>query len=198
MRNAERWAFGYNEVYADALWLRVIQDFHVCENAKDGISHREGESHTGWLCSHGWVFKMIDTLTDLAPRWRMPYMVGGTMLSIVVDDKDGATTIFEKGIRQFPDDFNLLYRASYHFIWEEKRPEYAAELLTRAAQNGGPSWFYSLAGKLYSESGKASLAKVVVEDALKTAKTEESRLRLENRLSEINKTLQDEATKKSP
>ena len=196
--NVERWAFGYNEVYADALWLRVIQDFHICENAKDGVAHQRGEKHSGWMCSRGWVYKMLNALTELAPKWKMPYSVGGTMLSIIVDDKDGATEIFEKGLNRFPDDYNLLYRASYHFIWEEKRPDYAAELLLRAARNGGPEWFVSLAGKLYSESGQASLAKSVVEDALKTAKTVEVRERLENRLREINQTLREEAMKKSP
>lgn len=198
MPNPDLWAFGYNEVYADALWLRVIQDLHICENAKDGVAHQKGRSHEGWLCSRGWVYKMIDAITDLAPRWKLPYTIGATTLSILVDDKDGATAIFEKGLRRFPDDYNLLFRASYHFIWEEKRPEYAAELLTRAAKSGGPEWFFSLAGKLYSESGKASLAKAVVEDALRTAKTEEAKSRLESRLDEINETLRKEAMKKSP
>lgn len=194
--NIEKWTFGYNEVLADSHWLRVIQDFHVCENAKDGIAHRAGETHVGYLCAKGWVYKMIDAITDLAPTWKMPYSVGGTMLSIIVDDKDGASAIFNKGLAKFPDDYELLYRASYHFIWEEKQPKYAAELLMRAAKNGGPGWFVSLAGKLYSEAGQAELAKGVLEEALKTAKSDEIKIRLENRLREVNKTLHDEAMKK--
>lgn len=194
--NVERFSFGYNETMADLLWLRVIQDLHVCENAKNGIAHQAGEKHVGWLCERGWVYKMINAITELSPKWRMPYVVGATMLSIVVDDRLGATDIFNKGVARYPDDVNLLYRASYHFIWEEKQPKIAADLLTRAARNGGPKWFYSLAGKLYTQAGQAELAKVIVEDALKTANTPEIKERLENRLREVNNTLHDEAMKK--
>lgn len=192
----ERWVFGYDDIAADTLWLRVIQDLHVCENAKDGIAHREGETHTGWLCERGWVFKMIDAITTLAPNWKLPYTVGATMLSIVVDDRVGATEIFEKGLKIFPDDYNLLYRASYHYTWEEKNPKRAAELLVHAAKHGGPPWFISLAGKLYSEAGQAEIAKVVLEESLKGNNSPEIQARLENRLREVNKTLADEALKR--
>lgn len=184
----ERFAFGYRDTMADLVWLRVIQDIHICENAKDGIAHvAGGPVHSEPVCRLGWVYKMIDAITTLAPKWRLPYSIGAVILSVVVDDREGATRIFEKGIQQFPTDYHLLYNASYHYIWEEKKPERAAELLLTAARNGGPGWFYSLAGKLYSESGQTEIAKGVLEDALKQNLNEQARKRVEFRLKEVEK-----------
>ena len=184
-RGIQRFTFGYDEVMADSFWLRLIQDFHICENAKDGIAHTADRKSTEPMCRQGWVYKMLDAITDLSPLWRLPYATGATMLSIVVDDREGATQLFDKGLKQFPFDYNLNYRAAYHYLWEEKQPEKAAPLLLRAAQAGGPAWMYSLAGKLYSEEGKLDLAIEVMEQGLKDRKNEKSADRIEKRLTEL-------------
>lgn len=200
--NIAKWTFGYNETAADSLWLRVIQDFSVCENAKDGVAHATAEASAASdaiksKCSRGWVFKMLDAITDLAPNWKMPYSLGAIMLSVVVDDRVGATMIFDKGLKQFPMDYNLNYRAAYHYMWEEKAPEKAAPLLLRAAQVGGASWLYALAGKMYSEAGQAELAKGVLENALQETKEgDPGRVRIEKRLSEIEAKIRKESLKK--
>jgi len=177
--------FGYDEVMGDSLWLRLIQDFSVCENAKDGVAHVEGRTSTEPMCKQSWVYQMLNSITDLAPKWRLPYATGAIMLSVVVDDREGASRIFEKGLVHFPNDYNLNYRAAYHFLWEEKVPEKAAKYLMRAAQAGGPSWMYALAGKIYSEEGQLDLAIQVVEDGLKERADEKTLHRLETRLAEL-------------
>ncbi len=181
----QRFTFGYDEVMADTLWLRVIQDFHVCESAKDGIARMADRVNDESICSLGWVYKMVDSITDLAPRWKLPHSRGAMLLSIVVDDRAGATRIFQKGLQRFPFDYQLNYGAAYHYIWEEKQPEKAAPLLIRAAQAGGPPWMYSLAGKLYSEEGKLDLAIEVMEQGLKDRKNEKTADRIEKRLAEL-------------
>ncbi|MBK7892088.1 MAG: sel1 repeat family protein [Bdellovibrionales bacterium] len=181
----QRFTFGYDEFVADSFWLRLIQDFHICENAKDGIAHAANRKSTEPMCREGWVYKMLEAITDLAPRWKLPYVSGSIMLSVVVDDRDGATKFFEKGLHQFPFDYQLNYGAAYHYLWEEKQPEKAAPLLIRAAQAGGPPWMYSLAGKLYSEEGKLDLAIEVMEQGLKDRKNEKTADRIEKRLTEL-------------
>ncbi len=181
----QQFTFGYDEVIADSLWLRVIQDFDVCENAPDGVAHSPNRKSTEPMCREGWVYKMVDAITELAPRWRLPHARGAMLLSIVVDDRAGATRIFEKGVDRFPTDFHLNYTAAYHYIWEEKQPEKAAPLLIRAAKSGGPAWLYALAGKLYSEEGRIDLAIEVMEQGLKERKNDRSSNRIENRLEEL-------------
>ena len=198
----ERWTFGYNDVVADTLWIRLIQDFHICESAKDGIAHPPRPKGTvpdpnaAPACRKGWVYQMLSTISNLAPKWRLPYSTGGLMLSIIVDDREGATDIFNRGIEAFPEDYNIAYNASYHFMWEEKNPKRAGDLLVRAAKNGGEPWLYSLAGKMYSEAGQAELAKGVVENALKQANTPEIEDRLKHRLEDIERQIAKDKSKK--
>lgn len=184
----EKFAFGYNESLADSLWLRVIQDLDTCEVAKD-INDR---GH----CQKGWVYRMIDATTDLAPRFRIAYSVGGTALSILLEDKAGAELIFEKALDQFPREWPIAYKAAYHYIHESPNSQKAAALLIQAAQNGGPDWLYSLAAKMYSEVGRATLAKDILEQVLRDHPDTPSAGKIRMRLDEVNEILERDGRQK--
>lgn len=109
---------------------------------------------------------MINAITLLTPEFRMPYIAGGTSLSVLVDDAEGAAIIFERAVKQFPHDWSIAYHAGHHFLEEMKQPEKAAEFLYQAARNGAPHWVYALAGRLYTETGRAFYAKTIYEEAL--------------------------------
>jgi len=196
--NIERFTFGYSETLADVLWLRVVQDIGVCENSKNGEAHGPNTPKVNApQCKMGWVYQMIEAITKLSPNWRLPYASGAVLLSVVVDDIEGATKIFDRALAKFTNDYNLSYRAAYHYIWEVQNPERAANLLIVAAKNGGPTWFYALAGKLYSKAGQAELAKGVLERVLEeTSETDPYRVRIQNRLDEANEILRTETNKK--
>ena len=182
--------FGYRETTSDSLWLRVIQDMDACNEKRDitkGVVEK---------CNRGWTFQMIDLITDLTPMFKAPYIFGATNLSVLVEDGPGATAIFEKGLRQFPKDWSLQYRAAFHYMSEDKNLTRAAELLILAFENGGPRWLPSLAGKLYTEAGQAFLAKTVLEEQLaKMPPDEGMRRRLEERLVEVYARLKKEQEK---
>lgn len=144
----EYFSFGFQMPLADSLWIRAIQDFDYCENPL--------RQH---LCQgRGWLSQMLDAITNLAPDYQIVYQTGGLALTVLVSDYEGASQLFDKGVKMFPKDGKLLYRAAYHAMIEEKNAAKAAGLLVQAAQNGGNSWFYNLAARLYSESGKRDLA----------------------------------------
>lgn len=153
-RGIERFAFGAREVIADLGWLRSIQDFDYCE--KKEAAH---------LCrGNGWLARMLDVVTDLSPKFRAPYASGGMALSIIISDRAGATSLFEKGLAQYPDDWIISYKAAYHFLYEENDPARAAQLMENAAKHGAPGWVYSLAGRLYTRAGKRELALRLLEE----------------------------------
>ncbi|RYZ79021.1 MAG: hypothetical protein EOP06_27955, partial [Proteobacteria bacterium] len=100
--------FGYQEVVADSIWLRVIQDFDTCgkminENVtpiekdpvRNNVVQRVGK------CERSWAFQMIDSVTELAPKFRMAYATGAVVLSVAVDDVEGAARIFDKAVLNF-------------------------------------------------------------------------------------------------
>lgn len=152
----ERFSFGYQEVLADTLWIRALQDFDYCES-----------KITQKVCrNNSWLFHMLDAITNLSPNFRIPYAAGALALTVIITDIDGATTIFDKGVKAFPSDWPILYRAAYHYLYEVNDKKRAAELLIEAGKNGAPPWVYSLAGRLYSDSGKIDVARVLLQQMI--------------------------------
>lgn len=139
--------FGYREPMADLFWIRAIQDFDYCE--KPLAEH---------LCQgNGWLAKTLDLVTELSPSFKIAYSAGGLALTIVISDYEGASKLFDKGVQRFPNNYDILYKAAYHALFEEKNTEKAASLMERAAKNGAPDWVYLLSTRLYTEAGKREM-----------------------------------------
>lgn len=154
----ERMTFGYGEVMADLLWIRAVQDFDYCDQ-------QVGEN----VCrNNSWLYLMLDAITTLSPKFRVPYAAGALALTVIITDIDGATKIFDKGVKAFPNDWPILYRAAYHYMYEVKDNKRAAELLIQAGKNGAPPWVFTLAGRLYSDAGNLELAESVLQDMINT------------------------------
>lgn len=153
----EHFTFGHRDVIADFFWIRAIQDFDYCDQpiAKN-------------LCvGGGWLYRMLETITELSPKFRMPYATGAVALSVMVSDINGAAKIFDKGIQNFPNDWPILYRAAYHYLYEVKDKKKAADLFIRAGRNGAPPWVFSLAGGLYNESNERAAAEAALQEIIK-------------------------------
>lgn len=146
--------FGYNEVIADMMWVRSLQDFDYCENKVDEIN----------CVGNSWVYRMINTIVTLSPHFREAYASGALALTVMVNDIEGASKIFDKAVAAFPNDWTILYRAAYQALIEEKDNEKAAALMLRAAQNGAPEWLYQASARLYSEEGKIVVAEGILAD----------------------------------
>lgn len=171
----EHFSFGYNEVVADLLWMRSLQDFDFCEKKIDNIN----------CTGNSWMFRMIDAITNLSPHFRMPYATGSLSLTVLVNDIKGASVIFDKAVKAFPNDWPILYRASYQALIEEKNNEKAAGLMLRAAQNGGPQWLYEASARLYSEEGKMAVAEGILADLKANNESEELIRNMEKKIESL-------------
>lgn len=171
----EHFTFGHRDVIADVLWVRAIQDFDYCDQM----------IATNLCVGEGWLFQMLNTITELSPKFRMPYATGAIALSVMVSDIDGAARIFDRGIIEYPNDWKILYRAAYHYLYEVKDKKKAAELFIRAGRNGAPNWVYSLAGGLYNESNERVLAESVLQEMIKTEADPTLIKRLEEKLNNL-------------
>ncbi|MCB0391857.1 MAG: hypothetical protein KDD58_11230 [Bdellovibrionales bacterium] len=203
--------FGYHENLADSLWLRWVQNPEEC--GKEKISRTVFEDNfQGYkeenkgkqdlslgfdrekrkVCDKGWSFLMLDAVTNLAPKFRYSYLVGTTILSVLVEDHEGAALLYDKALKNFPDDWKLFYGAAYHFMFELDDIERAAKYLRRAGDLGAPHWVYSLASKLYTKSGQVFLGitslkqyKVYLEKTGETKKIKE----IDERISQLESQL---------
>lgn len=207
--------FGFSESLADSLWLRWIQDNDYCqiysnkndENLErpaprpgqvttplpDTVSEDKFVSNPRYkICDNSWGFKMLDAITRLAPKFQMAYLAGPISLSVMVEDYEGATVLFERGLKEFPDDWQLAYRASYHFLFDKKDLPRAADLLNHAATHGGPNWLKSLAARLYSRSGQLILGISTLKNYREQVKDNLAAVEdVDKRIAELERQLQE-------
>lgn len=148
------------------------------------------------LCERGWVYKMLDRITDIDPRFDIVYRFGATMLSVVISDIEGARLIFEKGLMLFPKDWTLAYRAAYHYLYELKDFKRASELLALSGQNGAPLWVFSLSAKLMTKVGQTEAARDFLSDFIHNNSDERWTEYLQKRLEELDKILLEQKKKK--
>lgn len=156
-------AFGFHDLYADILWMRLLQDIDFC-NSKKGIP--DYKQKQTFKCKKAWSFKMANAITELAPNFLSVYTMVGSILSVIMGDKEGAKILYDKALKRFPNHWKLHFYAAYHYLLELNQDEQAAKLLVRAADLGGPYWLYALAAKSYSKLGKLELAKKVLTQSL--------------------------------
>lgn len=191
----EYFHFGFSESMADSFWLRWIQDSDTCQTYLKPVEHFQPvidlQSRTYnpryKNCDNSWAFKMLDVVTKLAPRFRMPYLAGGISLSVLTEDYAGATVIFERGLKNYPEDWSLAYRAAYHYLFDLKDEKRAADLLLQAEKNGAPLWLKLLASRLYSQVGQIEMGISVLQSYKATLKDEESIKIIEKRIEGLKK-----------
>ena len=177
--------FGFEDIISDVLWVRWIQNMETC--GKDSVNRSSilnknltldaeySKYHRDLVCDQGWSFKMLDMITDLSPKFRVPYSLGGPTLSVLAEDHIGAKKIFDKAAIQFPKDWSILYRAAYHYIFEINDLKTGSQLLKQAADNGAPDWVYSYSAKISSQAGQYDFGISVLKQYLEKATTEEQK-----------------------
>lgn len=191
--------FGFDEVVADSFWLRVIQNFDFCEENQNktdsAIVHVATAGFTERVdisrCRRAWVYQMLDFITELSPKFFMAYLMGGSVLSVAVDDVEGASLLYAKGIKNFPNNWLLLYRAAYHELYERGNVSQAAIFLTRAGKNGAPIWVHNLAAKLYEKTGQIDLGRIALIELIRVSEDQPKlREKAIKRLEKLNKMLE--------
>lgn len=180
-------SLGFSDLYADILWMRLIQDIDFC-SSKKGLPIYDGK--TKYQCEKGWSYRMTRAIIELAPRFLRPYEISGSIMSIIVGDKQGAKIIYDKAIKNFPNHWKIHFSAGYHYLMELNEEERAAELLRRSADLGGPQWLYALSAKIYGEMGKLFLSREILKEAIKKDIKGQYKKALELRLEKIEKKIQ--------
>lgn len=136
---------------------------------------------------NNWMYLRFKTISKLEPKFIENYRFGGQYLSIVKDDIPGASEIYDLGLRQYPNDYPLLFRAAYHFHIEEKKPYKALPLYERIARKPqAPEMIKATISSIYAKQGKSS--KTIIEylkEELKTTKNAFLRRHLEKKIEKL-------------
>jgi hypothetical protein len=162
----KHFTFGYIESMGDSWWLASIQNFTDCEQNRGGSSYAPSGARMGLnrtpACSFGWLYHAINLTIELIPRFYLAAANGPIALSVVVDDIDGASALFDKVIELYPYDWVILSRAASHFASEVEDRQKAAALFLRAARLGAPAWMALYASKLTSKEGMHYFSKKIL------------------------------------
>lgn len=150
---------GNKRMLSSLLWIKTL--------IESDIKHYSGSD------LNSWIFHRIDTITSLDPDFYNAYYFGGQYLSIIKDDLRGAEFIYNKGIKQFPDDFWLKYHAAFNYYFEMGETKKAGKLYREIqhhpyARKKIP-WLPSLVAKIEAEHGDLKNAFKLLQIAYKTA-----------------------------
>ena len=171
---------GYRQALADAYWLRFLQSVEYCGysegNYEDTFSKTDGKRmgpNRTPQCKKGWGYSMIKVLIGLAPRFHYAIQMAPITLSVIADDIEGATELFQQSTNLFPNDWKIQYDAGYHFMVELEDYNSAARFFQRASILGAPRWLPLLIAKLHTKAGKTALAELTLKNYIETVEDDE-------------------------
>lgn len=184
-------SFGNDPQIADAFWIRFLQELDAFNTLTIAEPH---------LCpdkTSSWHFHIMNIAIDIDPKFYEVTLNAPLLISVTIGDAKGASILFDKAVKNYPNDWMILYRASYQAQIEERDHKKAADLLYRAGKNGAPKWVMSLAGGLFNEVGDRVMAEKIYAELLKDLKDEELAKRLKLKLDNKIKNYYDSNTPKS-
>lgn len=96
---------GQSRLYSSLFWIATI-----LESDHDHYKKRDLNS---------WMYIRFLTISNLEPKFLPTYTFGGPYLSIIKDDLEGASAIYDKGLKIYPENYDLLANAAFHYQFEK-------------------------------------------------------------------------------
>lgn len=108
---------GLKRLISSTIWISTILE--------SDIDHYKNKDLNSWM------FLRFNTISNIEPLFYENYIFGGTYLSIIKDDLDGASTIYDKGLSYYGDDYALLRDAGFHYYFEVENYTRAFQIYSR-------------------------------------------------------------------
>lgn len=152
---------GFKRLVSSFLWISTVLE--------SDIDHYKNKDLNSWM------FLRFNTISVLEPKFYENYALGGPYLSIVKDDLTGASIIYDKGLKLFPDDFYLLRDAGFHYHFEMGDYSKSFEIYSklRHHKQANPVIISNLA-RLETERGNLAVAFDLLLDQLNSIQDKES------------------------
>lgn len=104
---------------------------------------------------NNWMYLRFNTIHELDPQFYENYLYGGLFLSIIKDDIEAGADIYEKGLKRYPDDYQLNYNAGFNYYFEMGDFEKGLEKLEKIQNNpAAPKGLIFIINKLRFEAGR--------------------------------------------
>lgn len=164
-------SFGYNSALAHILWFNAINYF--------GKHYRSDKDYQ-------WLSHFCDITTSLAPESKDYYQFCGTTLSWEAGKAEQAISLYNKAIKQFPDDWLFYYLRGFTKGFFKKDGEGAKEdyILSASKPAANPIVVRLASKKIVSTSGTQEAVEFL-KSAIELAEDPSSKKILEHRLMEL-------------
>jgi tetratricopeptide (TPR) repeat protein len=171
-----RYGFGFETAISDSLWIDLLQHARHQQLPPGEVS---------------WEAAQLDAVTRLDSRFERAYQYGGVVLSVLIQDREGARRILEKWIQHSPNNWRARYLLGYHLFYELGEYERASTQILRASEmEGSPQWLASLGVRLLSETGALTESLRLCIELYDQVRYVEGRDRLALRIRSLNYALQ--------
>ncbi len=137
---------GYSRLISDVLWITTL-----LESDHEHYKKRDLNS---------WMYLRFKSIITLDPLFLQAYQFGGKYLSIIKDDLNGAKEILDKGLTNFPNNYELLISSAFLYSFELNNNIKGSKLFERASTfPQAPIYLKTLSLKLkFQESNNLDLA----------------------------------------
>jgi len=162
---------GYEQVVADFLWIQAIQ----------AMGERKVTEEAGQ-----WIYRALDVITTLDPKFTRVYEVGGVALVTLVVLVEESNRVLEKGIQHNPDYWALPFLLGFNYYFELRDDAKAADYIARASRlPGAPQYLAPFATRLYVSAREPQVAIDFLAQMYAQTADENVKRVLEQRLKEV-------------
>jgi tetratricopeptide (TPR) repeat protein len=128
-------SLGNKRFFSDILWVQTLLE--------------SDEEHYKQKDLNSWMFIRFNNVAELDPMFYQNYLWGGIYLSIIKDDRLGAAEIFEKGLKYYPEDYDLIYNAGFNYYAQLENYKRAYELFLKIQHHPkAPAFLPTLTAKI--------------------------------------------------
>ncbi|HNU70323.1 MAG TPA: hypothetical protein PLG17_03335 [Thermodesulfobacteriota bacterium] len=129
---------GYDLLIADYLWIQTISYF---------------ADHLRTDQQYPLLYRYIDLVTTLDPKFKWAYYFGGIILSIEAKQHNESNTILIKAMREYPDCWQFPFYLGFNYWYFHNDSLRAASYLEQAAKlPNAPAYLQTFPATLYSEA----------------------------------------------
>ncbi len=161
-------SLGYRELVADVLWIQSIQLM-----GEKKVSESSGR----------WLYRALDIITTLDPKFVRAYEAGGLALTTLVVLPDESNRLMMKGMEHNPTEWKLPFLIGINYYYELYDDAKAAEYMSRASRlPGAPSALATLAANLYVSGHSPQQAVNLLAELYEKATDDSAKQLLEIRL----------------
>ena len=165
------WSFGFRNVLADVVWLEAVQ--------VAGSRRMTSAEYTR-------LYELLNVVANFDPKFEVPYLLGGLVLSESPNHPQEALRILERGKANYPTAWRFPFYIGFTRYFSLGDPRGGGEAMGEAARlPGSPAYLPGIASRMLSEARDPEAALALLDAIVRQESDPARRTVLERRLREV-------------